>query len=189
MDVAEILSRANDGDAEAGAALFPLVYDELRRIAEAKMRQERPGHSLQATALVHETYLRLMQGHAQLPQWEDLGHFFGSAAEAMRRILIDQARRRATRKRGGHLVRECLDAGGLSSPLSDAENPDLLLALEDALQALAGEDPTAFELVRLRFFAGLTIPQAAACLGISDRTANRTWQYARAWLYRHMSTS
>lgn len=185
----QLLSKIRNGDRVASEALFPLVYDELRQLAETKLRHESNENTLQATALVHEAYLRLLGPEANSPQWDDLGHFFGAASQAMRRILVDRARARTSQKRGGALVRQSIDAGALSGPLTDAESPEVLLALEDAMLALAQSDPTAEELVRLRFFAGLTIPQAAECLGISERSAQRLWQFARTWLYRAMTSA
>jgi RNA polymerase sigma factor (TIGR02999 family) len=185
----QLLMQIRNGDRVASESLFPLVYDELKRLAESRLRRESAERTLQATALVHEAYIRLLGTEANAPQWEDLGHFFGAASQAMRRILVDRARARASQKRGGAMVRQSIDEGALSSPLSDAESPEVLLALEDAMVALAQCDPTAEELVRLRFYAGLTIPQAAECLGISERSAQRLWQFARTWLYRAMTAS
>lgn len=183
-----LLARIRQGDRLASEALFPLVYEELRQLAHSKLSRESPGQTLQATALVHEAFLRMLGTEAQAPQWEDLGHFFGAASQAMRRILIDRARQRGGRKRGGGMIRQAIDEGALSNPLSDAESPELLLALEEAMTALAQRDPMAEELVRLRFFAGLTVSQAAECLGISDRSAYRLWHFARTWLYHAMTT-
>jgi RNA polymerase sigma factor (TIGR02999 family) len=165
------------------------VYEELKQLAQAKLNRESTGQTLQATALVHEAFLRMLGPEAQSPQWDDLGHFFGAASQAMRRILIDRARQKGGRKRGGGMIRQAIDEGALSSPLSDAQSPDLLLALEEAMTALAQSDPMAEELVRLRFFAGLTVPQAADCLGISERSAHRLWQFARTWLFHAMTAN
>jgi RNA polymerase sigma factor (TIGR02999 family) len=184
-----LLARIRDGDRLASEALFPLVYDELRQLAQTKLNREPTDQTLQATALVHEAFLRMLGPEAHSPQWDDLGHFFGAASLAMRRILIDRARQKGGRKRGGGMIRQAIDEGGLSRPLSDAESPELLLALEEAMTALAESDPMAEELVRLRFYAGLTVPQAAECLGISVRSAHRCWQFARAWLLHHMTAS
>jgi RNA polymerase sigma factor (TIGR02999 family) len=155
----------------------PLVYDELRRIARAYMRRERPGQTLQATALVHEAYLRLV-GPADAGRWDNRGHFFAAAAEAMRRILVENARRKKTIKRGGHLKRLELD-----EDFTRQSSPDELLALDDALAKLAREDPVKAELVKLRCFAGLSHQEAARVLGISRPTADRYWVYAKTRLY------
>jgi RNA polymerase sigma factor (TIGR02999 family) len=184
-----LLARIRDGDRLASEALFPLVYEELKQLAQAKLNRESTGQTLQATALVHEAFLRMLGPEAQSPQWDDLGHFFGAASQAMRRILIDRARQKGGRKRGGGMIRQAIDEGALSSPLSDDQSPDLLLALEEAMTALAQSDPMAEELVRLRFFAGLTVPQAADCLGISERSAHRLWQFARTWLFHAMTAN
>ena len=173
-DVSEILRSARPGDPETQGRLFPLVYDELRRLAGHKLAGESPGHTLQPTALVHEAYLRLVGDQ----QFDNRGHFFAAAAEAMRRILVENARRRGRLKRGGDLNRVELneDAHAASSP--DEE----LLALDEALTLLADRDPEAARLVHLRYFAGLSIPRAAECMGVSPRSADRLWAYARAWL-------
>ena len=184
-----LLARIRDGDRLASESLFPLVYEELKQLAQAKLNRESTGQTLQATALVHEAFLRMLGPEAQSPQWDDLGHFFGAASQAMRRILIDRARQKGGRKRGGGMIRQAIDEGALSSPLSDDQSPDLLLALEEAMTALAQSDPMAEELVRLRFFAGLTVPQAADCLGISERSAHRLWQFARTWLFHAMTAN
>jgi RNA polymerase sigma factor (TIGR02999 family) len=178
-DVSHILSAIEHGDPQAAEHLLPLVYDELRKLAAQKLALEKPGQTLQATALVHEAYLRLL-GPDQSPRWNGLGHFFAAAAEAMRRILIESARRRRAEKRGGGMAREELDESGIVAP----EAPDDLLALDEALEKLAQIDPLAAQLVKLRYFAGLTIPQAAGMLDISPRTADRLWAYARAWLHQ-----
>jgi len=176
-DVTRILSAIEQGDPSSAAKLLPLVYDELRKLAAQKMSQENPGQTLQATALVHEAYLRLVDGD-QAQRWDSRGHFFAAAAEAMRRILVDNARRRASLKRGGKLSREPLDASTIAAPgISDD-----VLALDEALTRLAAIDPNAANLVKLRFFTGLTIKQAAELLGIPSRTADDVWAYARAWL-------
>jgi RNA polymerase sigma factor (TIGR02999 family) len=160
---------------------LPLVYAELRRLAQVKMRQERPQHTLQATALVHEAYLRLV-GDVK-SRWDGRGHFFAAAAEAMRRILIEHARRKSALKNGGDRQRVEVDDEfpPIASPCSD---PDELLALDEALDTLAKEDPGRAELVKLLFFAGLSLEEAAASLGISKTSAHRQWTFARAWLYR-----
>jgi RNA polymerase sigma factor (TIGR02999 family) len=165
------------GDPRAAAQLLPLVYDELRKLAAQRLAQEKPGQTLQATALVHEAYLRLVDGqHA--PHWNGRGHFFAAAAQAMRRILVENARRKRRLKRGGGAAREQLDEWNLVAPAV----PDDLVALDEALAQLAAVDPRAAELVNLRYFAGFTIPEAAEILGVAPRTADFLWAYARAWL-------
>lgn len=178
-DVTLLLEAVAAGNRRAAADLLPLVYDELRKLAAARMAGESPHHTLQPTALVHEAYLRLV-GTADGPQWDHRGHFFAAAAEAMRRILVDQARRKSAARHGGELVRRELepDLAALPEPRED------LLALDEALTRLAIEDPVKAELVQLRYFGGLTLPEAAAALGISERTAGRQWAFARAWLRR-----
>jgi RNA polymerase sigma factor (TIGR02999 family) len=163
--------------------LLPLVYDELRGLARAKLRHERQGHSLQATALVHEAYIRMLG--AERPSWNDRGHFFRAAAEAMRRILIDHARKRGRAKRGGDRVQVTLGdvSVGTGLPLED------LLALDEAIQRLEGQDPRMAEIVRLRFFAGLSVEETANALEVSERTVKREWAVARAWLYDAMRES
>jgi RNA polymerase sigma factor (TIGR02999 family) len=180
-DVTRILSAIEQGDPHAAERLLPLVYDELRRLAAAKLAQETPGQTLQATALVHEAYLRLV-GVEPAQQWNSRGHFFAAAAEAMRRILVENARRKASLKRGGGLEREELAEAQLSAP----EVSDDLVALDEALTQLAEADAIAASLVKLRYFAGLTSAQAAEVLGISTRTADRTWVYARTWLLKKL---
>src|SRR5262249_32248030 len=184
-DVTRILSAIEAGDPRAADQLLPLVYDELRQLAAQKLAQEKPGQTLQATALVHEAYLRLVRpvaGAREPPQeqsWDGRRHFFAAAAEAMRRILINRARDRGRQKRGGgwrRLRLEHLD-------LSLVEPPEELLVLNDALDKLAQEDPACAELVKLRFFAGLTLDEAANVLGVVRRTADRYWSFARSWLY------
>src|SRR5437660_689096 len=179
-DVTRILSAIEQGDPSAAAQLLPIVYDELRQLAAQKLAHEKPGQTLQATALVHEAYLRLVESERRgsSPPWTGRGHFFAAAAEAMRRILVEQARRKKRRKRGGDRERQALDALDLAAPPAS----DDLLALDEALSQLAEADPKAAELVQLRYFAGLTIPQAAEVLGVSPRTADFLWAYARAWL-------
>ncbi len=181
-DVTRILAAIEQGDAHAAELLLPLVYEELRRLAAQKMAQEQPGQTLQATALVHEAYLRLV-GTEQSPQWwESRGHFFAAAAEAMRRILIDQARRKQSEKHGGGWQRlELLDA-----ELAIDSSSDDLVAIDEGLSRLAAVDPEAARLVELRFFAGLTLEEAAQSLRMSERSAYRTWAYARAWLRREL---
>ena len=181
-DVTRILSAIEQGDPHAAEQLLPLVYDELRKLAAQKLDQEKPGQTLQATALVHEAYLRLVDVE-QVQQWNSRGHFFAAASEAMRRILIDRARNKRRFKRGGGWRRLRLEA----IDLSVAEPPDDLPALDEALQKLAREDAPCAELVKLRFFAGLTLEDAAATLGIARRTADRYWAFARSWLYDALS--
>jgi len=180
-DVTQILQAIEHGDAGAANELLPLVYQELRRLAAHKMSSEAPGHTLQPTALVHEAYLRLV-GSDKGQQWDGRGHFFAAAAEAMRRILVESARRKKRLKHGGELQRVDVDAVELASPLPDDE----LLALDEALDRLATLDARAAEVVKLCFFVGLTQEQAAKELGISLATAERLWSFARAWLFREM---
>jgi RNA polymerase sigma factor (TIGR02999 family) len=180
-DVTRILSAIQQGDPQAAEQLLPLVYDELRRLAAQRVALEKPGQTLQATALVHEAYLRLVGGDSP-PLWDGRGHFFAAAAEAMRRILIDQARRRKSEKAGGNMRRVDIDDGALVAPIDDRD-PDELLALDEALRQLEIEDPFKARLVKLRYFGGLPLPEAAAALGISLATAKRHWVYARSWLY------
>lgn len=174
-DVTQILSQLERGEPADSERLLSLVYDELRRLAMARLANEKPGQTLQATALVHEAYVRLVDVE-KVQRWESRGHFFGAAAEAMRRILVDNARRKQTLKRGGGWQRQPLDEVAL--PEADEE----LVALDAALEKLAQKDPQKAKLVELRYFAGLTGEQAAAVLGISSTTADRHWAYARAWL-------
>lgn len=182
-----MLSRANAGDPHAAAELLPLVYEELRKLADARMAQERPGQTLQATALVHEAYLRLL-GPDGIDDaiWNGRAHFFGAAAEAMRRILIDRARARGAQKRGGG-VRPITGVSLDALALSLDRVPGELLDLDEAMLALAEEDPKKADLVRLRFYAGLTLEQAGRVLGLSPATADRHWAYARAWLLARLS--
>lgn len=181
--VTRILNAIQDGDKHAAAELLPLVYNELRRLAAEKMSRERPGQTLAATALVHEAYLRLVD--CEQPQrWDSRGHFFAAAAEAMRRILIENARRKASLKRGGGYVRRVLIEDQIAT--SDENRQDDLLALDEALTRLAKIEPQTAKLVELRYFAGLTNEQAAEILGMSPRTAKRAWTYARAWLRREI---
>jgi RNA polymerase sigma factor (TIGR02999 family) len=180
-DVTRILSAIEAGDPRAAAELLPLVYDELRKLAAARLAEERPGQTLQATALVHEAYVRLVVGD-QPRDWNGRGHFFSAAAEAMRRILVDNARRKQSRKHGGGRQRQDLDADALAAP-----EPDLdLVALDAALSRLAEREPLKAKLVELRYFAGLTGEQAAAVLGMSASAADRLWVYTRAWLRREL---
>jgi RNA polymerase sigma factor (TIGR02999 family) len=174
-----------NGDPQAARKLFPLIYDELRRMAAHWLAQEKPGHTLQPTALVHEAYLRLV-GVPEPQQFDGRGHFFGAAAEAMRRILVDHVRRRNSLKRGGERQRRPLDSELIESP-SDAKPIDDLLALDEALNKLAAEDSGKAELVKLRYFAGLTLSEASKALGISHNTADRWWAYAKAFLYQEIN--
>jgi RNA polymerase sigma factor (TIGR02999 family) len=179
-DVTRILHAVEQGHPEAAEKLLPLVYAELRKLAAQRLTQEKPGQTLQATALVHDAYLRLVDVE-QAQQWDSRGHFFAAAAEAMRRILIDNARRKARPKHGGGVKRLDLDA---AATVADSPGShDDLLALDEALTAFAAEQPAKAELVKLRFFGGLTIPQAAEAMGISEATAERYWTYARVWLH------
>ena len=180
-DVTRILSAIEHGDPHAAEQLLPLVYDALRQLAAQRLAQEKPGQTLQATALVHEAYLRLVGGQTA-PSWDSRGHFFAAAAEAMRRILINRARDKKRAKRGGERRRVDLDRIEIALDTSDEQ----LLALDEALTQLALEDPDAARLVHLRFFAGLTQKDAAAALGLAPRTAARQWAYARAWLYARL---
>ncbi len=180
-DVTQILSAIEQGDPSAAERLLPLVYDELRKLAAAKMAQENPGQTLQATGLVHEAYLRLVDGDKAL-HWNSRGHFFAAAAEAMRRILVESARRRNGPKRGGDRERQDLSTSKLAAP----EVSDNLIALDQALEKLAGEDPSSAEMVKLRYFAGLTVKQAAEIMGVSSRKADFIWSYARAWLRKEI---
>ncbi len=176
-DVTQILNAIEQGNPAAAEKLLPLVYNELRRLAAAKLAHEKPGQTLQATALVHEAYLRLV-GAEKAQHWNGRGHFFGAAAEAMRRILVDSARRKAGERRGGNLERVELYEGQLAAAGRSID----LIALDEALERLAKRDPRKAELVKLRFFAGLSIRQAADALGISDSTADADWAYAKSWL-------
>jgi RNA polymerase sigma factor (TIGR02999 family) len=177
-DVTRILSAIEQGDPRAAEELLPLVYGELRRLAAEKIAQERPGQTLQATALVHEVYLRLVDVE-QAQRWETRGHFFAAAAEAMRRILINRARDKGRQKRGGGWQRLELDRLAVADQASEEET----LAVDEALQRLEQHNKPCADLVKLRFFAGLTMDDAAAALGIAPRTAHRYWAFARAWLY------
>jgi RNA polymerase sigma factor (TIGR02999 family) len=181
-DVTQILNAIEHGDPDAAHQLLPLVYDELRRLAAHKLKSEAPGQTLQPTALVHEAYLRLVgTGHEQ--RWDSRGHFFAAAAEAMRRILVENVRRKRSLKRGGDRPREEFDEVQLAAP----EPVEDLLALDEALEKLAARDPVKAELVKLRYFAGMTIEEAAAVLGISSATAKRYWTYTRTWLYHEIT--
>jgi RNA polymerase sigma factor (TIGR02999 family) len=183
-EVTRILTAIEQGDPQVAEQLLPLVYDELRRLAAQKLAHEAPGQTLQATALVHEAYLRLVDAD-KVQRWDSRGHFFAAAAEAMRRILINRARDRKRLKRGGGWQR--LDFDGLTA-VEDASEEDLI-ALDEALDQLARENPSCARLVKLRFFGGLTQEEAAASLGVARRTANRYWAFAKAWLYEALSKS
>lgn len=181
-DVTLILQKIEQGDANAADQLLPLVYDELRRLAASKMSRESAALTLQPTALVHEAWLRL--GGDQQPNWHNRAHFFGAAAEAMRRILIDRARRRRAIRHGGEHLRA--DAEDLDLVADSAHSDDQLLAVHEVLDKFAAEEPQKAELVKLRYFAGLTLPDAANALGIPEGTAKRWWTYSRAWLYKEI---
>lgn len=176
-DVTQIISQIEQGDPSAAEQLLPLVYGELRKLANAKLAQEKPGQTLQATALVHDAYLRLV-GSSNDTSWNGRAHFFGAATEAMRRILVDQARRKRSQRAGGDRKRIELSAVEREIVRSEVD----LLALDEALQRLAAHDPRACNVVKLRFFAGLTVPQAAQSLGVSVATAENDWAYAKSWL-------
>lgn len=179
--VTELLSLIEKGDAAAADQLLPLVYEELRRLAERKLLQEQPGQTLQATALVHEAYLRLVDGkHTE--RWDSVGHFFAAAAESMRRILVERARAKGRKKRHGGRLQFRIDDVDVAFHTA----PDQLLAIDEAIEKLRREDPEVFELVRLRYFAGFTVPQAAAAIGVSTATGYRYWNYARAWLHSEL---
>jgi RNA polymerase sigma factor (TIGR02999 family) len=181
-ELTRILSAIEQGDPHAAEQLLPLVYDELRQLAAHKLVQEKPGQTLQATALVHEAYLRLVDTEKD-QQWNSRGHFFAAAAEAMRRILVESARRRRSLKRGGGQIQQGLDQQQIAAP-QPAED---LLALDEALDRLAARDPVKAKLVKLRYFAGLTIEEAAEALAISPATAKRYWTYARTWLFQEIT--
>jgi RNA polymerase sigma factor (TIGR02999 family) len=181
-EVTQILSAIEQGDPHAAAQLLPLVYGELRKLAAAKLAQEKPGQTLQATALVHEAYLRLVDGE-KTQSWHSRGHFFAAAAESMRRILVDQARRKQADKHGGGRLRVDLPED-LAAP---EPRSDDLVALDEALSRLEGHDPDAARLVKLRYFAGLSHQEAAGAIGISRGAADRLWALGRAWLFRQLS--
>lgn len=181
-EITRILTRIESGDHGAASELLPLVYDELRKLARSKMAREQPGHTLQATALVHEAYARLVSGQDKPSHWDGRGHLFAAAAEAMRRILVESARRKHRLRHGGDLVRVDFDDLNIEAPQPRED----LLALDAALIKLKQVDGTASQLVQLRYFAGLTLAEAAEMLDISARTADRIWAYARAWLHREV---
>jgi RNA polymerase sigma factor (TIGR02999 family) len=179
-DLTRILSAVAHGDAQAAEQLLPLVYDELRRLAAQRLAQEKPGQTLQATALVHEAYLRLVG--AQDPGWNGRGHFFAAAAEAMRRILVERARRKRRRKHGDGRLRQDSSLDDLAGP--DSRDPAEVLAVHEALDQLAEKAPRKAELVKLRYFVGCTMAEAAQVLGIAQSTAEEDWTYSKAWLRR-----
>jgi RNA polymerase sigma factor (TIGR02999 family) len=181
-DVTRILSALEQGDPQASEQLLPLVYEELRRLAAARMTQERPGHTLDATALVHEAYLHLVDGEPDR-KWRGRAHFFAAAADAMRRILVDYARQRKSLKRGGGRTQVKLD----ESAVADLEVSDRVLALDEALEKFTAVDAQSAELVKLKYFGGLTLREAAECIGIASRTADDLWAYSRAWLFKEMN--
>jgi RNA polymerase sigma factor (TIGR02999 family) len=176
-DVTHILSAIEKGDRQAAGELLPLVYTELRRLARHRLAQEKPGQTLQATALVHEAYLRLVDGEV-IQRWDSRGHFFAAAAEAMRRILVESARRRRAEKHGGRLARQDFDEVDIAAPAPSED----ILALDEALAKLEASDPVKAQLVKLRYFAGLSEEDAARALGVSRATVQRHWRYAKAWL-------
>ncbi|MFO0878341.1 MAG: ECF-type sigma factor [Gemmataceae bacterium] len=181
-DLSQFITAVRPGDSQAARELLPLVYEELRQLAAQRLAQEQPGQTLSATALVHEAYARLVR-EGEGPQWDGPHHFFAAAAEAMRRILVDEARRKKAEKRGGGWVRIELNAAEPAAP----DPREDLVALDVALTRLEAVDLQAAKLVELRHFAGLTVPEAAQTLGISPRTADRLWAFARAWLHREMT--
>lgn len=183
-DVTRILSRIEQGDPSAAEQLLPLVYEELRQLAAARLRHEQPGQTLQATALVHEAYVRLVNVEST-QRWDSRGHFFAAAAEAMRRILVDNARRKLRPKHGGDWKRVDVES---VAQVSDASSEDLV-ALDEALHKLAAEDAESAEIVKLKYFAGLTIPQIAELRGTTPRTIDRRWAYARSWLHQELAGS
>jgi RNA polymerase sigma factor (TIGR02999 family) len=182
QQVTRILEAVGAGDEQAAAELLPLVYDELRRLAAARMAREAPGQTLQATALVHEAWLRLVGTNTTL--WNSRGHFFGAAAEAMRRILLERARKKARIRHGGHLERVNLDHVTVATQDTD----DVIIAVHDALEKLAVESPQKAEIVKLRYFGGLEHAQIAEVLGVSEPTVRRHWTYARSWLYAELKS-
>jgi RNA polymerase sigma factor (TIGR02999 family) len=183
-DITQLLAAVERGEPQAAEELLPRVYDELRKVAAARLAHEKPGQTLQATALVHEAFLRLA-GPEHAATWQSRAHFFGAAAEAMRRILVENARRKQAARRGGEFVRCEAELEQIAAPQPDEK----LLALDEALTRLAGQDARKAQLVKLRFFAGLTTAEAAQMLGISTATADRDWAFARAWLQREMAAS
>ncbi len=185
-DITLVLFQIESGDPSAADRLLPLVYDELRKLAAARLAHEQPGQTLQATALVHEAYLRLVEPAQHTASWDNRHHFFAAGAEAMRRILVEQARRKKSLRRGGDRVRLDVDQDELSCDFDDAE-ADRILAIHEALDELEVMSPRKAQLVKLRFFAGMSFEEAAAALGVSTVTAKRDWAAARVWLYRRVS--
>lgn len=183
MNVTQILNQIQAGNSGASSQLLPLVYDELRKLAAVRLAQEKPGQTLQATALVHEAYLRLVGGRNE-PSWDNRGHFFAAAAESMRRILVDQARRKKSERHGSGKAFLELDENALPVPRDDS---DRILAIHEALDQLEAESPRKAQLVKLRFFAGMTLEEAASVLEVAVPTAKRDWAAARVWLYRHLT--
>ncbi len=184
-DVTRILSQIESGDPSAAEQLLPLVYDELRKLAAARLAQEKPGQTLQATALVHEAYLRLVGDGEREQSWDNRRHFFGAAAEAMRRILVEQARRKSSLKQGGELKRQDLRL----DEFCQKDVPDGILAVHEALDKLARDKPIIANLVELRYFAGLSLEEAALAMNVSVRTVQRYWIYAKAWLMEEIRDS
>ena len=183
-EVTQLLRRVDEQEAGAAEELMSLVYGQLRRVAQTRMSAERTGHSLEATDLVHEAYLRLTGPNGEQPSWANRAHFYHAAGEAMRRILIDHARKRGRKKRGGELKRAASNVLDLAAA---EDNSEEILALDEAFQRLESEDPRIGKIVRLRFFAGLSVDDTAQALGISRRTVIRDWTYARAWLFQELS--
>ena len=182
-EVTRLLDAVKDGDQAAAEELLPLTYQELRRISARMMANEREGHTLQPTALIHEAYLKLVGTDGEQPDWDSRGHFFTAAAEAMRRILIDHARGKRAMKRGGDYARTTWDEAKFETGIPTDE----ILSVNEALEKLERDNPTAAKVVKLRYFAGLTVPETASALGMAPRTVDRTWQGAKAWLYREIS--
>lgn len=183
-DITQILSQLEKGDPSSSEQLLPLVYEELRKLAAARLTQEQPGQTLQATALVHEAYVRLVGPDSETVKWNTRGHFFAAAAEAMRRILVDAARKKKRLRHGGDRQKVSLE----ELDIGDNSDADETLALDDALERLSVEMPDVAQVVKLRYFAGLTIPQSAAAMDVSVRTANRHWAYAKAWLFEQLNS-
>ena len=185
-DVTAILARISSGEPHAADQLLPLVYEELRRLAATKMKNEKPGHTLQATALVHEAYARLIGDGDADKEWNNRGHFFSAAAEAMRRILVEKARAKKSERRGGGQVRMKYDEAVTYADSIDTEEADRILAVHEALTKLELVSPQRAQLVKLRFFSGMTLEEAASLQGISNSSAHRDWAMAKVWLYRQL---
>lgn len=185
-DVTRILCRIESGDPAAAEQLLPLIYDELRKLAASRLAQEKPGQTLQATALVHDAYVRLVDVD-KVQHWDSRGHFFAAAAEAMRRILVEQARRKKSERKGGGRIRLELDEDAQPISADGGEEAERILAIHEALTSLEAESPRKAELVKLRFFAGMTLEEAATVLGVAVPTAKRDWAAARVWLYRKLA--